>query len=535
MIRNEKARSDLASGERGMVSSAHPLATEAGLSILWQGGNAFDAAVAIAAALNVVEPMMSGIGGYGTILVYDAAQRQCRFLNSSDRIPRGVDSDLFRPPPVGYKANRRGAKAVSTPGNLRAWQAISETYGNLPWAALFEPAVNLAVGGFGINRQLAWFLERDYADFPIHAQEIYGENGRPFRVGEMLVQHDLAQTLSQIAEEGPDVLYDGSLGRRIVSSVRAAGGFLNHTDLELCTAEWWEPIGIDYRGHQIYTASPPATSFSALIRLGIMSEFDIESLGHNSLQTLHLFAEASKHAYRCRLQYAADPEVDTVPLAELLSPDYWKEAATKLNRREAEPFIPLAGRSEPNQHTTHFVVADSKGNIVSATQTIGEMFGSRIMPPGTGIWLNNSLQYCTFEPKGNRMDAHAGRHKLSGDCPVIIYRDGIPWAALGTPGGHTIPQTVPQMVMNLVDFGMDMAEAIAQPRISFAEPDQLLVDSTLATETKVKLAAMGHVVEDYSEGVWNAHGLVIEYDGAKRPIHYSGAADPRGEGLAKGL
>ncbi|NCF65484.1 MAG: gamma-glutamyltransferase [Chloroflexi bacterium] len=535
MTGNEGDSTHLASGKQGMVSSAHPLATEAGLTILRKEGNAFDASVAIAATLNVVEPMMSGIGGYGTILVHDAVQGKSSYVNSSDRIPRGVDSDLFRSPTISFEANRRGAMAVSTPGNVRAWLALSETYGKLRWGDLFKPAINLALNGFTINRHLSRFLQRDFAYFPTHAQEIYGHNGRPYQVGERLAQHDLARSLSQIAKKGPDTFYGGSIGRQIVSSVRAAGGFLAQVDLDQCVAEWWDPIRIPYRGHHICTASPPATSFAALIRLGLMSQFDVGSLGHNSPEMLHLFAEVTKHAYRCRLQYAADPEVETVPLAELLSPEYWRKVATRLNRREAEPFISLSEKPEYNQHTTHFVVADKEGNIVSATQTLGQAFGSRIMPTGTGIWLNNSLQYCTFEPKGNRMDAHAGRHKLSGDCPVIIYRDGIPWAALGTPGGHTIPQIVPQMAMNLIDFGMNMAQAIAQPRISFAEPDKLLVDAGLAAETKVKLAARGHSVQDYDEGYWNAHGLTIAYDGSKQPIYYSGAADPRGEGLARGL
>ena len=527
--------SNLATGTQGMVSSAHPLATEAGLEILQHGGNAFDASVAVAAALNVVEPMMSGLGGYGTILVYDAAQKKCRFLNSSDRIPRAVNSDLFRPPTIGYKANRRGAKAVSTPGNLRAWHSLSQTYGHLPWAVLFKPAINLAHRGFAINCHLAWFLQQDYAVFPTHAQEIYGANGRPYQAGEILVQHDLARTLAQIADQGPSSFYRGTLGQQIVKSVSAAGGFLTQVDLDLCTAEWWEPISITYRDHQVYTASPPATSFAALIRLGLMSQFDETSLGHNSPQSLHLFAEATKHAYHCRLDHAADPEIDAVPLEFLLSSDYWQKSASELNKNQAEPFDSFAECAESSQYTTHFVVADSASNIVSATQTIGRTFGSRIMPPGTGIWLNNSLQYCTFEPKGGPMDAHAGRHKLSGDCPVIIFKNSVPWAALGTPGGHAITQIVPQIIINLVDFGMDIAQAIAKPRISFAEPDQLLVDPELEAGTKANLAARGHLVKDYDEGYWNAQGLTIDYDEAKRPVHFNGSADPRGEGLARGM
>jgi gamma-glutamyltranspeptidase/glutathione hydrolase len=517
-----------------MVSSAHPLATEAGSAILQAGGNAFDAAVAIAAVLNVVEPMMSGIGGYGTILIYDAARRECRFLNSSDRIPRRVNSDLFRPPTPGYQANRRGARAVSTPGNVRAWQALSRSHGRLPWSELLQPAIRLAWEGFPVGPLLARCIQLEIASLPAHAQEIYGRHGRPLQAHEFLIQRDLAQSLAQIAAEGADAFYAGELGQRIVNAVREAGGFLALPDLAQCQAEWFRPIAIDYRKHQVFTASPPATSFAALIRLGLMSQFDVPALGHNSPATLHRFAEVSKHAYGCRLKYAADPGVSPVPLAELLSPGYWQSVASRLNLSQAEPFRPPPETNQASPHTTHFVVADSAGNIVSATQTIGQLFGSRIMPPGTGIWLNNSLEYCTFIPKGNPMDAHPGRRKLSGDCPVIIFRDGSPWAALGTPGGHTIPQTVPQMVMNLIDFGMDMAEAIAEPRISFAEPDQLLVDPMLPAETREALAARGHRVTEHEGGLGNGHGLTIACDRAGQPQWFTGAADPRGQGLAAG-
>jgi len=179
-------------------------------------------------------------------------------------------------------------------------------------------------------------------------------------------------------------------------------------------------------------------------------------------------------------------------------------------------------------------VADRQGNIVSATQTLGNSFGSRILVEGTGIWLNNSLAYCTFEPKGNPMDAHAGHHKLSGDVPTIILRQGTPWAALGTPGGHTIGQTVPQMVMNLIDFGMDVQQAIAAPRISFIEPNILAVESRLNDAARRELAARGHFIQTYTR-LGNAHALVIEYDADGTPTRFTGAADPRGEGVARGL
>lgn len=245
-----------------MVSSAHPLATEVGASILEAGGNAFDAAVAIAAALNVVEPMMSGIGGYGTVLIYDAMRQECRFLNSSDRFPRQVNSDLFRPPTPGFQENRRGAKAVSTPGNVRAWQALSQSYGRLPWRELLQPAVELAGKGFPVGTLLAHCIRREFAHMPAHAQRIFGRDGRPLVAQALLIQHELAQSLAQIAAEGADAFYVGALGQGIVAAVQEAGGFLDLPDLARCQADWFQPIAIDYRGHRVVTASPPATAFA---------------------------------------------------------------------------------------------------------------------------------------------------------------------------------------------------------------------------------------------------------------------------------
>jgi gamma-glutamyltranspeptidase/glutathione hydrolase len=185
-------------------------------------------------------------------------------------------------------------------------------------------------------------------------------------------------------------------------------------------------------------------------------------------------------------------------------------------------------------HTTHFVVADRAGNIVSATQTLGNSFGARIIAPGTGVWLNNSLAYSTFEPAGNPMDAHAGRRKLSGDVPVIVMRDGLPWVALGTPGGHTIGQTVPQMIINLIDFGMDIGAALAAPRISFVEPDALAVEAGIPVAVRDSLASLGHRVVTRS-ALGNAHGLAIARDELGRPAMFVGSADPRGEGAARGV
>ena len=518
---------------KGMVSSAHPLATEAGVAILRSGGNAFDAAVTIASVLNVVEPAMSGIGGYGTILIYDAKSETIRFLDSSGKIPQAVDSDVFRAPTPNYEENRRGPKAVSTPGNVNAWQAMSTEYGKLEWHKLFDPAIKAASEGFVISEGLAGMIRYVYMSLPEQAKGFYGKDGEPLQAGDLLIQKDLAKSLKLIADQGAKAVYGGEIGKAIDAAMKKYGGFLSIDDLIADKAEWWEPIHIRYRDYEVYTASPPSTAFPSLIRLGLMSRFNGPELGHNTTAYLHCFAEVTKHAFWCRLAYAGDPEINPPPLDELLSESYWKKAVSEIDLEKAKPFVPPDITISKDGHTTHFVVADSWGNIVSATQTLGGAFGSRIMPEGTGIWLNNSLSFCTFEPKGNPMDAHAGHRKLSGDCPTIIVKDGKPLVAIGTPGGHTIGQTVPQMVMNIIDFGMNIQEAIAAPRVSFAEPNFYMVEQRIPEEVHKGLTAMGHNVREV-RGLGNAHGLEIVYDEEGKPIRFEGGADPRGRGKAAG-
>lgn len=521
---------------KGMVSSAHPLATEAGLEILRAGGNAFDAAVAVAAALNVVEPAMSGAGGYGTIVLYHAASKETWFLNPSGRIPAAVDSDAFRAPTPDYLAHRRGAKSVSTPGNVHAWDAMSTKYGRLRWQRLFAPAIRLAADGYTLEAQDAGILAHSFDGFPEHAKAIFGRGGKALARGQRLQQADLAKSLRMIAEEGPAAFYTGAIGQAIDAAMKEADGFLTLADLAADRAEWREPISIPYRGVAVVTASPPANAFDYLVRLGIMSRFDNARLGHNSVGYLHRFAEATKHGFWVRLRHAGDPDIAPPPLERLLSKAYWREQAEAIDPARAKPFVPpgLSSGTPALAHTTHFVVADRDGNVVSATQTLGGVFGSRIMPRGTGIWLNDSLEFSTFEPKGNPMDAHAGRRKLSGDCPTILMRNGRPWAALGTPGGHSIGQTVPQMVMNLVDFRMDVHRAIAAPRISFSEPDVIAVEEGIGRAVRRGLEGKGHTLR-VVRALGNAHALTIEYDTRGHVRRLTGAADPRGAGLAKGV
>jgi gamma-glutamyltranspeptidase/glutathione hydrolase len=516
----------------GMVSSAHPIATEAGLEILAAGGNAFDAAVAIASTLNVVEPMMSGMGGYGTIMVYSSAAGQPYYLDASGKIPVGVDPDVYRPPTPNYMDNRVGPKAVSTPGASHAWEAMHERYGSLDWADLLQPAIRTAEDGYVLDERIAGYIEYSYGEFSDYSKSIYGRDGEPLGAGDRLIQSDLGNTLRILAAEGPAAIYGGSLGEAIDSAMRESGGFLAMTDLENHVAEWWTPLHLSYRDHDIYTPSAPAGAFPMLERLGMMDRAGSTGMGHNSLEYLHTFAEITKMAYWDRLAFSTDPDIGKPPYERLFSPDYWQERVGSIDPAMAKDFDYTGIVSANSENTTHFVVADSDGNIVSATVTLGGLFGSKIMPEGTGFWLNNSLRYCTFEPAGNPMDAHPGRRKMSSDAPSIILKDGRPVAALGTPGGHTITQAVSQMIMNLLDHGMTIEAAVSSPRIAFIEPNTLAMEETIPAPIREEMAAMGHEVEVRDIG--NANALAIEYleDGS---VRFTGASDPRGAGLAKGL
>ena len=374
-------------------------------------------------------------------------------------------------------------------------------------------------------------IGRSFSGFPAHAKEIFGKDGKALVRGDRLRQQDLARSLRLIADGGAAVFYKGEIAKAIDAEMKAAQGFLALADLAGDQAEWWKPITIRYRDVDVVTASPPANAFDYLVRLGIMSRFDNAALGHNSVEYLHRFAEATKHGFWVRLRYAGDPDVAAPPVGHLLSVAYWREQADAIDPSKAKPFVPPGVATDRGAHTTHFVVADRFGNVVSATQTLGGAFGSRIMPQGTGIWLNDSLEFSTFEPKGNPMDAHAGRRKLSGDCPTILMRNGRPWVALGTPGGHTIGQTVPQMVMNLVDFGMDVEKALASPRISFAEPDTISVEEGIPDAVRRGLEGKGHKLR-VVRALGNAHALAIDYDARGRVRGFLGAADPRGAGWA---
>ena len=540
-------------GTNGMVSSAHPLATRAGLEVLEAGGNAFDAAVAVAASLCVVEPYISGIGGYGAIVVYDARTGEVRSLSAATRTPETLDPGAFRPATPGYLENRRGAPAVSTPGAVNDWEALWEEYGELEWSRLLEPAIAQAEDGFVLDAENAGWIGSEFYTFPPHAREIYGDGGAPLSAGQRLVQEDLGRSLRLISEQGTGAVYGGELGAAMASATQRAGGYLTTNDLEANSAVWREPVSMNYGGYEVVTAPPPTTAWNTLTHLGVMGRLDPAALGHNSAAYLDTYAAVTEQAYYERSEYAADPEIAPTPLDRLLSEAYLEQqaenvasSASPAASSSASPSASVMAQEsasvgqtsldEGQGHTTHFVVADAEGNVVSATQTLGDVFGSKVMPRGTGVWINNSITYSRFEPAGNPLDAFPGHHRLPGISPTIILRDGLPWVALGAHGGYYIPQTMAQMVMNLVDFDMDVQQAISEPRISFLEPNLIAADAGIPASAREALAASGYDVFVDEYGLGNAHGLTIEYGPgeAGEPDRFTGGADPRAGGVATG-
>lgn len=520
----------------GAVATGHPLATKAGLDILEKGGNAFDAAVAISAALNVVEPAMSGLGGYGSTLIYDAKHNEIRYLNGSGKFPLKANSDFMRAPTPNYEENRMGPKSISTPGNLNSWKSMHSKYGILPWSTLFDSAITYARDGFPVSPYIAILIADSFNKFSEYSKSFYGVDGRPLKEGEILIQKDLAKTYELIAKKGTAPFYKGEIAKKINKQVTELGGFLSYEDLKTDKAEWWAPIKIHYHGYDIYTMGTPGNGFSALFALGVLEQFNLENIKHNSAQYLHLLIEVFKQSAKVRLTYSGSVEERENIVNNILNNDNFIKIARNINFENASSFN-INGAKE-GLNTTHFVVVDRWGNIVSSTQTLGLGFGSKVMIEGTGIWMNNSMAFSTFEPKGNPMDVFPGRYKLSSNSPTIIMKNSQPWAALGTPGGHTIPQNVAQIILNLIVYGMDMQDSIDSPKIAFFDDKNVVITEKGIKEAVVsELEKKGHNVDNehiakyigLSGKIGNAMGIKIIHD-TKGNINYDIGVDKRKDG-----
>lgn len=525
-------------GRNGMVAAGHPLAAEAGVRTLAAGGNAVDAAIAVAAALNVVEPQMSGIGGDGFLMIYWAERREVACMNGTGPAPREARRERYLPDGIPP----HGIRSVSVPGLVDAWCQAHARYGVLSLATVLAPAIGLAEEGFPISPKLAEGIAGcggPLISFPSSAA-VFAPEGRPLRAGERLVQRDLGHTFRRLAAEGSELYYRGELARAMVRFSREAGGFIDEADLAAFHARWQEPIRVSYRGHEVFEFPPNSSGHVLLQELNLIERFDLASLGWNTAESIHLMVEAKKLAFADREEYLADPDFVEVPIDGLLSKAYAAERAALIDPERALPDS-LAGRPESREETTCFCVADRDGNAVCQLQSLQSGFGSQLIAGDTGILLNNRMTYWHLEEDhvdclqpGKRV-----RHTMN---PVMAFRDGRLMLLCGTPGADTQVQTNLQLVTSILDFGLDVQEAVEAPRWRHCQngtestwphtgADELLLEARFAEAARAGLAARGHAVRVI--GPWEAMGsamaIAIGSDGA-----LFGGADPRRDGYAIG-
>jgi gamma-glutamyltranspeptidase/glutathione hydrolase len=522
-------------GRRGAVASAHPLASMAGIEMLLAGGNAVDAAVAVASTLNVVEPFMSGAGGIGLMLISRGDERHV--LDFIGRAPKAADATRCTDDElVG------GPKSCATPGNLGGWLAALERFGTMDRARVLAPAIGHAERGVPLTWKNVEFFEqgRDTLKRSPDAERLYRPNGAA-RPGAIAAYKDLASTFRQVAEGGAEVFYRGPIARSIARAVSEAGGWLSEADLADFRPEWREPATITYRGARVYSMPPPFSAFQMLETLNVLEGHDLLGFGHNSVDYLHHLIEAVKLASADRLAYAYS---DAVPIAGLLSKGYAdsqraridpKRAAVSEGERHNPQKLPQQiGEGYPakfaDEQTTHFACADASGLVVSVTQTLGVPFGSGFAIPGTGLVLNNILKWMDRDDTSPNV-VRPGRKAGTMMSPTQVFRDGGFALSIGTPGSYGILQTTAQMLLNVLEFDMNVQEAIEAPRVRVYRDRLVDAEARIAPEVRDGLAQRGHDVNaigDWSWIVGGGQGIMRDPESGA----FMAGADPRRDGYA---
>ncbi len=525
--------------DNGMVASQEAVATRVGVEVLRAGGNAVDAAAAVGFALAVTLPRAGNLGGGGFMLIHLAESGETVALDYRETAPAGATRDMYLDAEgeVDKERARFSHLSVGVPGTVAGLALAVERYGRLPLAQVLAPAIRLAEEGIVVTRDLARSLEQRrerLARWPASAAIFLKPDGALYRPGDRLRQADLAWSLRQIADQGPAAFYEGLIARKIVAEMAAHEGLITAADLRAYRAVIREPVRGRYRGVEIASMPPPSSGGVHLVQiLNILEGYPIGALGHNGAETLHLMAEAMKLAYADRSEHLGDPDFWPVPVAGLTDKSYAQKLAEGIDRRRARPadeIKPGAPAPYESPDTTHFSVMDRAGNVVSNTTTINFSYGTGIVAAGTGILLNNEMDDFSAKPGvpnayglvgGAANAVEPGKRPLSSMTPTILFENGRPLLATGSPGGSRIITTVLQVVMNVVDHGMNVAAASAAPRVHHQWlPDQLRVETGLSPDTLQALAAKGHEIE-----LGNAMGST-QTVGRVEGI-FVGASDPR--------
>lgn len=510
----------------GMVATSQPLASAAGLRILQQGGNAVDAAVAAAAVLCVVEPMMVSPGGDLFALVWDAKKKELKALNASGRSPKAASIDELKK--RGFtKIPQDGIHTVTVPGAVDGWAKVLERYGTMKLADVLQPAIEYAERGFPVSDVIAadWdnaLQHKANADFAA----TFLPNGKPLAPGELFTNKNLANSLKLIAAKGRDVFYKGELAAKIVKFAQAQGGLHTAADFAAHTSNWLDPISTTYRGHTVYELPPNNQGLAVLEMLNILEGYDVKSLGHNSAEYLHLLVEAKKLAYADRAWHIADPAFYKAPLEKLLSKEYAAELRKKIDAGKAGSDVPPSSRG--GEDTVYLTVVDKDHNAVSFIQSIFSAFGSGLVAGDTGIVLHNRGAGFSFDPN-NPNKLEGGKRPFHTLIPAMVFRDGKPWLTFGLMGGDMQAQGHAQMILNLIDFGMDVQQAGEQARFRHFESG-LALESAIGADVRKALEAKGHKLT-MAPGMFGGYQAIM-IDPKTGALF--GGSDPRKDGCAIG-
>jgi gamma-glutamyltranspeptidase/glutathione hydrolase len=526
-------------GPNAIVATQEERATRVGLEVLRAGGNAVDAAVAIAFTLAVTLPRAGNLGGGGFMLIHDAKTDATVAIDYREVAPVGATQDMYLD--TGGKVDTERARysylSVAVPGTVAGLALAAERYGSRPWETLLEPAIRLAEEGIEVSQDLAISLSarrERLAAWPETKRIFFDTDAVPLAAGERLVQRDLAWSLRQLAQTGAEAFYEGEIAIRIAADMTANGGLITLEDLKGYRAHVREPVRGTYRGYEIVSMPPPSSGGVHLLQLlNILEGYPIAYLGHNGAESIHLMTEAMKLAYADRSKYLGDPDFTRVPVNALISKTYAESLRATINRhwaRPADQIAPGAPQSFESNETTHFSVMDTFGNVVSNTYTINFSYGTGIVAAGTGILLNNEMDDFSAKPGvpnaygligGAANAVEPGKRPLSSMTPTIVFKDGKAFLATGSPGGPRIITTTLQTIMNVVDHGMNIAAATFAPRIHHQWlPDELRVETGLSPDTIRLLVEKGHRVVE-KDAMGSTQSVMAT------EVGFFGASDPR--------
>ncbi|MCU5771222.1 gamma-glutamyltransferase [Erwiniaceae bacterium BAC15a-03b] len=527
----------------GMVASVDALATQVGVDILKQGGNAVDAAVAVGFALAVTHPQAGNLGGGGFMMLRTASGRTTA-IDFREMAPVRASRDMFLDAQgnADSKLSLTSHLASGTPGTVAGFALAAKKYGTMPLSRLLQPAIELARNGFVVNDALADDLSTYGKEVLInHANSkaiFYKADGTPYQKGERLVQRNLARSMGLIARQGPDAFYKGAIADDIAAEMAQHGGLISKADLAAYRAVERKPVSGTYRGYEVFSMPPPSSGGIHIVQiLNILENFDLAKMGFGSADAMQVMAEAEKYAYADRSEYLGDPDFVKVPSQALTSKAYARTLAQQIDVAKARPSSEIKpGKLAPyeSDQTTHFSVVDKDGNAVAVTYTLNTYFGSGIVAGNSGILMNNEMDDFSAKPGTPNVYGLVGgeanavqpyKRPLSSMSPTIVAKDGKTWLVTGSPGGSRIITTVLQMVVNSIDFGMNVAEATNAPRFHHQWlPDQLRVEKGFSPDTLRLLESKGQHVK-VQPAMGSTQSIMIGPDGM-----LYGASDPRSVG-----